>query len=139
MITFLLSVLPQDDGSGAAAAAGAGSSLVSLVISLLMIVALWKIFTKAGQPGWAAIIPFYNLYILLKITGKPGWWLILFLIPLVNIVIGLLVLIALANAFGKGTGFGLGLFFLSPIFFLILAFGDAQYVGAEGAARPVMA
>jgi hypothetical protein len=138
MITFLLSVLPQDD-SGAAAAAGAGSSLVSLIVAILVIAGLWKVFTKAGQPGWAAIIPIYNVYILLKIVGKPWWWLLLMLIPFVNFVVGILVMIALANAFGKGIGFALGLILLSPIFIPILGFGSAQYVGSEAASRPVMA
>ena len=90
--------------------------------------------TKAGQPGWACIVPIYNIYILLRIAGRPGWWLILYLIPLVSIVVAVIVAIDIAKAFGKGTGFGLGLAFLGFIFFPILAFGDAKYGG--GSAKP---
>ena len=101
--------------------------IVELAVAVLMIVALWKVFVKAGQPGWACIIPIYNIYILLKIASKPGWWLILLFIPLVNIVIMFLTYLAIAEKFGKGTGFAVGLFFLGFIFFPILAFGSAQY------------
>jgi len=109
---------------------GLGPALLILTLSVFEIVALWKVFTKAGQPGWTALVPFYNAYLLLKMAGKPGWWLILFLVPFVNVVVALLVYLALAKAFGKGIGFGIGLFVLSPIFVPILAFGDAQYYGA---------
>ena len=101
--------------------------LIEIVVAIFLIVALWKVFVKAGQPGWASIIPFYNWYILLKIASKPGWWLILLFIPLVNIVIVFLMKLGIAENFGKGTGFAVGLFFLGFIFFPILAFGSAQY------------
>ena len=104
--------------------------LVYLAIAVLVIAGFWKVFTKAGHPGWAAIIPFYNVYILLKIAGRPGWWLLLFLIPVVNFVIAIIVAIDVAKSFGKGTGFGVGLAFLGPIFYPILGFGDATYQGA---------
>ena len=104
--------------------------LCELAIVVLIIAGIWKVFSKAGQPGWAAIIPIYNAYILLKIAGKPGWWLLLLFIPLVNLVIGILVAIEVAKAFGKGTGFGLGLVFLGFIFYPILGFGSATYQGA---------
>jgi hypothetical protein len=102
-------------------------ALIQLAVIVLIVVALWKVFLKAGQPGWAAIVPFYNWYILLKVAGKPGWWLILLFIPLVNIVIIFLACLGVAENFGKGTGFAVGLFFLGFIFFPILAFSDAQY------------
>ena len=89
-------------------------------------------FTKAGQPGWAAIVPVYNLIVLLQIVGRPLWWILLMLIPLVNFVIAILVYIDLAKSFGKSTGFGIGLVFLSFIFFPILGFGDARYIGPGG-------
>lgn len=108
--------------------------LLQLAIVVFIIAALWRVFTKAGQPGWAAIVPFYNIYIMLKIAGKPAWWLLLFLIPLVNIVIAVLVSIELAKCFGKGTGFGIGLAFLGFIFYPILGFGDATYQGSASAA-----
>jgi hypothetical protein len=108
-------------------AAGVIVLLFELAILGLFIASMWKIFTKAGQPGWAAIIPFYNLYVLLKVSGKPGWWLLLFFIPLVNIVIAVLTYLGLAESFGKGVGFGIGLLLLGIIFFPVLAWGDATY------------
>jgi hypothetical protein len=101
-----------------------------------MIVACWKIFTKAGQPGWASIIPIYNWYILCKIVGRPGWWVILLLIPFVNFIIGIILCIDLAKSFGKGVGFGIGLVLLSVIFFPILGFGSAQYQGPTAGSLP---
>lgn len=86
-----------------------------------------EVFTKAGQPGWAAIIPIYNFWILLKIAGKPGWWIVLLFVPLVNFVVIFMISIAIARNFGKGVGFGIGLVFLSFIFYPILAFTDATY------------
>ncbi len=118
----------------AANAAALGISLVFLFIWLALIVliiaSMWKIFTKAGKPGWACLIPFYNLYVLIEIGGKPGWWLLLYFIPIVNIVISILVLVGVAENFGKGAGFAIGLIFLPMIFYPILAFSDAQYVGS---------
>jgi hypothetical protein len=108
---------------------GMGFTVVACVLALIIVIALWKVFTKAGQPGWACLIPIYNLYILLKIAGKPGWWIILYLIPIVGFIIHIIVSIAVANSFGKSALFGLGIFFLPFIFYLILGFGDAKYVG----------
>ena len=104
-----------------------------VAVVVLVIIGLWKMFEKAGQPGWAAIIPFYNLYVLLQIAGRPGWWLILVFIPFVNLVIMLLLSLDIAKSFGKGTGFGIGLFFLVFIFYPILGFGDAKYLGPAAA------
>ena len=105
------------------------SMIVGLLIALLLIVAMWKVFTKAGQPGWASIIPIYNLYIWCKIVGRPGWWVILMLIPFVNIIVGIILCIDMAKSFGKGAGFGIGLALLGVIFIPILGFGSAQYQG----------
>ena len=105
--------------------------IVWLAVMILMFVALWKVFTKAGQPGWAALIPIYNFYVMLKIAGKPEWWLILLFIPLVNFVVGIMMLVGLASNFGKGVGFVVGLIFLPFVFYPILAFGSAEYQGAE--------
>jgi hypothetical protein len=96
---------------------------------ILMIAALWKVFTKAGQPGWAAIIPIVNTYFLCKVAGRPGWWVILMFIPFVNFIIWIILCIDVAKSFGKGVGFGIGLLLLPFIFFLILGFGSAQYQG----------
>jgi hypothetical protein len=106
-------------------------------VTILMIAACWKIFTKAGQPGWAAIIPIYNWYIFCKIVGRPGWWVILLFIPFVNFIVGIILCIDLAKSFGKGVGFGIGLILLGIIFFPILGFGSAQYQGpAAGGLAP---
>ena len=108
--------------------AGAGVLLVIMMaIAIFMIAAVWKIFTKAGQPGWAVLIPIYNAYILLKIAGKPGWWLLLMFIPLVNLVVGILAIAGLSANFGKGGGFVIGLLLLPFIFYAILGFGSAEY------------
>jgi hypothetical protein len=104
--------------------------LIILAFALFMIVSYWKVFEKAGQPGWGVLIPIYNILLLLKIAGKPGWWILLYLIPLVNIVIAIIVSIEIAKNFGKDALFGLGLAFLGIIFYPILAFGSAQYLGA---------
>jgi hypothetical protein len=111
--------------------------IIGLLIAVFLIVAMWKVFTKAGQPGWASIIPIYNIYIWCKIVGRPGWWVILMLIPFVNFIICIILCIDLAKSFGKGAGFGIGLAFLGIIFFPILGFGSAQYQGpAVGAISP---
>ena len=94
-----------------------------------MIASMWTIFSKAGKPGWASIVPIYNLIVLLEIVGKPWWWLFLMLIPIVNIVILIIVWHNLSLSFGKGGGFTVGLILLGIIFLPILAFGDAKYVG----------
>jgi len=107
--------------------------VVQLAILVLIIASFWKVFAKAGHPGWAAIIPIYNIYILCKIAGRPGWWLLLLFIPLVNIIISAIVSIDVAKAFGRGTGFGIGLWLLGIIFYPILAFGSAQYQGPAAA------
>ena len=104
-------------------------SIIQLAIIILVIVGMWKVFVKAGQPGWASIIPIYNIYILLLIVGKPWWWLILMLIPIANIVIWILVSLALSQKFGQGTGFAIGLILLPFIFVPILGFGDAKCAG----------
>ena len=101
-----------------------------LVLLLLMIAGLWTTFTKADQPGWAAIIPIYNVYILLQIVGRPVWWLVLFFIPVVNFIVGIIISLDVAKAFDKGTGFAIGLFIFPVIFYPILGFGDSTYAGA---------
>jgi uncharacterized membrane protein YhaH (DUF805 family) len=107
-----------------------GGMLVFLVVYLAIvvvnIVAMWRVFTKAGQPGWGIFVPFYNIYLMLKIAGRPGWWLILAFIPLVNLIL-IVIPFDIARNFGKGGGFGLGLLLLGFIFYPILAFSDAQY------------
>ena len=113
--------------------------IIYIAIIVLVIAGFWRVFTKAGEAGWKSIIPIWNIIVLLRIAGKPVWWLILFLIPLVNIVISLIVSLEVAKNFGKGNGFGVGLWLLSFIFYPILGFGSATYqrggptAGATGA------
>jgi hypothetical protein len=108
--------------------------LIWLGIVVIAVAGMWKTFEKAGHPGWAAIVPIYNMYIMTQIAGRPGWWVLLCFIPLVNIIIVILLSLEIARNFGKGAGFGIGLAFLGPIFYGILGFGDAQYQPAGGVA-----
>lgn len=115
-----------------AASAGIGifGTIIYLAFVVFAVVVMWKVFAKAGQPGWAAIIPFYNIYVWLKIAGRPGWWLILMLIPIVNIILSVIVSIDIAKSFAKDAVFGVvGLWLFSLIGYAILAFGGAQYRG----------
>jgi hypothetical protein len=130
-------ILFAQRGADAAAAAGAlaGScvfGLIFLAIAVLFIASFWKIFDKAGEPGWAAIVPIYNIIVLCRVAGKPEWWVLLFFIPVVNIVISIMVWAALCERFGKDGGFVIGIILLPYIFLPILAFGDAQYQGSRG-------
>jgi hypothetical protein len=118
------------DSSGAGAGIGAlFFFVVYAAIIVLYIAGMWKVFEKAGQQGWLAIIPILNIYILIKIAGREGWWIILFLIPCVNIVVALIVYMDVAKQFGKSAGYGIGLWLLGFIFFPMLGFGDDQYQG----------
>jgi len=109
-------------------------TIIWLAVVVLMIASMWKIFTKAGQPGWASLIPIYNIYVWCKIVGRPGWWVILFFIPFVNFVIAIILAIDLDNSFGKGVGFGIGIILLGIIFLPILAFSEATYQGPSAGA-----
>ncbi|MDF7807004.1 DUF5684 domain-containing protein [Pontiellaceae bacterium B12219] len=118
---------------GAEGAAMSGGVLVLYcALIIISIVAMWKVFTKAGHPGWASIVPIYNTCVMCDIGGKPMWWVLLMFIPVVNIVVSVLVTIGIAKNFGRGTGTVLGLIFLPFIFLLILGFGSAEYNRVEG-------
>ena len=106
-----------------------GMTILRLAFAVLAIVAMCKIFEKAGKPGWAAIIPFYNIYVLFEITWGNGWKFLFLLIPIANIVFAIITMVKLAKAFGKSGGFAVGLIFLSIIFYCILAFDNSQYLG----------
>ena len=108
---------------------GGVSLIVWLVLLVLYIVANFRIYSKAGEAGWKCIIPIYSTYILFKIIYGNGWKFLFLLIPIFGEIVAIVSLFRLAKVFGKGVGFGLGLWFLSPIFILILAFGSAQYEG----------
>lgn len=115
--------------------------LISVFISILirvivMLVALyfvgrWKMFQKAGEEGWASIIPIYNTYKLIVISGNPGWYLVMLLIPIVNIVFAIMILNGLSAQFGKSSGYTWGLIFLGLIFMPMLGFDENKYLHAE--------
>ena len=109
------------------------SWIIYLAVYVLVVAGWWMMFVKAGEEGWKAIIPIWNILVLLRIVGREWWWIILMLIPLVNIVIWFIVSMDLAKSFGRGSGFGVGLFFLSFIFAPILGFGSDTYKGPAAA------
>lgn len=142
MMTISALLFQNDAANGAIGGAIAAMSgmfmLVMLAIVVAFIIGMWKVFAKAGQPGWASIIPIYNIYVLCKIAGRPGWWVLLFLIPLVNLIVSIVLAIDVAKSFGQSALFGvLLLFLLSGIGYLILGFGNYRYVGpAAGSPSP---
>jgi len=106
---------------------------IVLFIVVVYVVAQWKIFEKAGQPGWAALIPIVNIYFLLKIIGKPTWWLIIIIfIPGLNFIFAIWMTNLLSKSFGRGIGCTIGLLFFGIIFYPVLGFGDAKYIGPAG-------
>jgi hypothetical protein len=128
--------MSADEAAGLGAViAGLGVGIMFFLLALVVvaIVAKWKINTKAGQPGWACLIPFYNIYVELLIAGMSPLWMLSLLCFFVYPVTWIIQQVKTAQRFGQGTGFALGLIFLNPIFLLILAFGSAQYVGDKPA------
>jgi hypothetical protein len=111
-----------------------GTVIIVLYIAFIVVIiaGMWKAFAKAGHPGVACIVPFWNIIVIVQMAGKPVWWFLLFFIPIVGIVIAIIVSIGVAENFGKSAGFGVGLAFLGFIFWPILGFGDAQYQGVSG-------
>ena len=110
--------------------------ILYIAVIVFEIVALWKVFTKAGKPGWAAIIPFYNYWVAWEIVGKPGWWMFFSFIPIVNIVFAIILCLQIAPRFGKGTGFAVGLIFLGFIFLPIMGFDSSKYIPPGAPAAP---
>ena len=108
-------------------------TLLWIGVAVLALVAYWRIFDKAGQPGWASLIPIYNLVKLLQITDRSGWWTLGFFVPFLNVFVFIRLVFDLSKAFGRGVGFGFGLLLLSPIFLPVLAFGSSRYAGRAGA------
>lgn len=130
----VLNVLAQSTSSqyndSGSALFGGFFLLIWLVVFLLAVAGLWKTFEKAGQPGWASIIPIYNTYVLIKVAGRPAWWLLLFLIPFVNIVVSAIVAVDVARAFGRSELFGvIGLWLFSIIGYMMIGFGEDTYQG----------
>lgn len=138
---------------------GVGMFFTMLIIFwIFQIIAYWKLFTKAGEPGWKSIIPVYNSYIQYKISWKPMWFWITFavlfvfellgqfgnpeapntalliitsIVGLILLVINIMATVKLSRAFGHGIGYAIGLIFLWPIFILILGYGKSEYKGAD--------
>ncbi len=115
----------------AAQGVSAGTIAVSLCISIIGIIGLWKMFTKAGEPGWKCIIPYYNLYIMFKLFWGNGWMFLLLLIPIVNIVIFIMIDIKTAKAYGGGVGMCLLCIFLPTLAYIVLGFGNSEYIGPQ--------
>jgi len=133
MYQSILAQTETYEPGAADAAVGLVGGLLYIVLIVVLVAAMWKIFVKAGKPGWAAIVPIYNIIVLLEIVGRPVWWIVLALIPFVNFVFIFIIAIDLAKSFGKGTGFALGLIFVAPVFYPILGFGSARYQGPAAA------
>lgn len=135
MLEFILAQSSADyeSAAGAAVVAGLVFFFIYLAAIIITIVGIWKMFAKAGKPGWAAIVPIYNIIVLLEIVGKPIWWIILFLIPFVNIIMGIIVTHEASKAFGRGLGTTIGLIILPFIFYPVLGFGSAQYKAHQAA------
>ena len=112
-----------------------------IIVSVIVIIGKWKIYEKAGKPGWAAIVPIYSTIVLLEIVGKPIWWILLFLIPCVNIVFLIWTINLLSKSFGQSEGFTVGLILLGIVFYPILGFGNYQYLGPSaeeaGGLKPI--
>ncbi|TWI99826.1 hypothetical protein JN11_02241 [Mucilaginibacter frigoritolerans] len=125
---------PNSVGATAGVLALIGVLIIPIIIvSLISIIGQWKVYTKAGKPGWACIVPIYNLIVLLEIVGKPIWWIFLFLIPCVNIIFIIWTINLLSKSFGQSEGFTVGLLLLGFIFWPILGFGNYQYLGPAAA------
>ena len=111
------------------------TGIFAFIFYILAVIAMWKVFKKAGEPGWTAIIPIVNIYKLCKIADGNGFKCILLLIPIVNIIYHILLNIRMAKAFGKSTLFGIGLILFNIIFIFILGYGSARYIGPRGERR----
>ena len=101
----------------------------AILMVILCFAGLWRVFVKAGKPGWGALIPIYNYFCMFEIAWGNGLWFLLMFIPIVNTIVGMMLLIKLAESFGKGYLFGIGLILLSPIFICILGFDSSEYIG----------
>ena len=101
--------------------------ILYVILLIILLIGIWKMFEKGGIPGILGLIPVVNLFFLAKLAGKPVWWGLLYFIPFVNVVIAIIILIGIAERFGRGIGTTLGLVFLTPIFFCILGFGSAKW------------
>jgi hypothetical protein len=129
MVPLQTSVVPIQSSDGG----GLAVLLFQLLLIVLQLAGMWAVFAKADRPGWAALVPIYNLYVMLRIGENAWWWLLVLIVPIVNIYALYKIHAGVARAFGRGIGFGLGLAFLGVVFFPILGFGDYRYRGASRA------
>jgi len=118
------------------ASVGPGAFIGALIGYVIGTLPLFGIFNKAGEAGWQAFVPIWNTIVLLKIAGKPAWWIVLLIIPVVGIVFGIIAVHALSVSFGHGVGFTVGLVLLSLIFLYILWLDGSTYRGAGAQAQP---
>ena len=130
-------------GSGSANMAGliAGAItnlMLAIALYTVFVIGTWKVFTKADRPGWWSIIPIWNAIVLLQISGRSGWWVLGYLVPLLNLFVHVRWAIEMAQSFGRGTWFAIGLVFLEPLFLIILGFNDSRYAGRAARARPTI-
>ena len=126
-----MSGLVVDPTTNTAADGGMLSTMLVLIgaVYLFFLVATWKLYSKASRPGWASLIPIYSTVVFCQVCGRSGWLTLALMIPGVNVIVSIMLTVDLARVFGRGAGMVLGLIFLSPIFFPILAFGSSRYVG----------
>lgn len=128
MLGHSMWIAAQQGGvSDGADALGLGMLLFNLLVVVGVLVGIWKVFVKANKPGWAALVPIYNLFVLAEVGGKPSWWAILLFVPLVNLIVFVLICMGVAKNFGKNELYGIGLALLGFIFFPLLGFGNARY------------
>ncbi|MDA8274886.1 MAG: DUF5684 domain-containing protein [Actinomycetota bacterium] len=119
----------------AAASKGSGGNLtLTIGFVALEVIGLWGVFAKSGRPGWWALVPVFDLFVLLRVVGRPWWLAVLFFVPVVDVVVAIVVFHALAKSFGKGVAYTVGLLVLGFVFVPVLGFGSAEYLGPGGAA-----
>lgn len=112
---------------------------IIIIILFVIVISIWKIFTKAGKPGWAAIVPIYNYIVMLEVVKQPTWWIILLILPIINWIMAVVILHNLSKVFGQGIGFTLGLIFMPFVFLPLLAFGDYRYIDDNDEPIPAFA
>jgi hypothetical protein len=115
---------------------GAGMVVFYLILTVLMVASYWKLFVKGGKPGWASIVPLYNVVVFLQMVNRPVWWIVLLFIPIVNLIVAIVLVNDLAASFGKGVGWTILLLFLGIVFVPVLAFGNDRYVGRPARTDP---
>ncbi len=120
----------ESSADGLLTGIGVDTYIIALLVSVFILVTIWRIYKKAGQPGWASIIPVYNMIVMLRVVKLDWWHIFIWLfVPFASIAYAIIVPIKLAKLFGKSSGFGVLAIFLPVIAYPILAFGQASYEG----------